>query len=120
MEREVEHNCYVSAAHTLHDTYSMAQSLSHRGKDSTGLIAWGHNGIDVLKWRGPVNTFGNKALQRIFPAQRYHSFAIHGRYKTKGSVEISLDEGHPHTLGGIVEDRGNHRFIFDCDLAMIH
>src|SRR3989344_6073932 len=106
---EVEHNCYLCVARNLHEGYALAQSLSHRGRDSTGLIAYSNKRIDVLKWKGPVNTFGNKALQRIFPAPKYQMFAFHGRYKTRGSSEINLDEGHPHTIGGSMMDYGNHR-----------
>lgn len=120
MDIEVGHNCYVCASNDFHQAYSMAQALSHRGRDSTGIIARHEGGIDVLKFNGPVNTFGNSALHKIFPPAKYNLFAFHGRYKTKGRGEITLDECHPFTIGGRLEDRGSHRFIWGCDLAMIH
>ena len=120
MGEEVEHNCLVVVAHNLHDAYAMASASDHRGKDSTGMFGCGENGIDVLKWRGSVTDFGNKALQRIFPAEKYHTFGIHGRYRSKGDREINLDEAHPHVIGGIKEDRGNHVFIRGCQRALIH
>ncbi|MEK6850280.1 MAG: hypothetical protein AABX85_01760 [Nanoarchaeota archaeon] len=120
MGEVIEHNCLLAVAHNLHDAYSIAVALEHRGKDSTGLFAWGENGIDVLKWMGSVTDFGNKALQRIFPAERYHTFGIHGRYRTRGSTEINLKESHPHVIGGLVEDKRNHIFIRGCEKALIH
>lgn len=116
----IEHNCLLAVAHNLHDAYAMASALEHRGKDSTGLFAQGNEGIDVLKWKGSVTDFGNKALQRIFPAEKYHTFGIHGRYRTRGSRDIDLKESHPHVIGGVVEDRGNHIFIRGCEKALIH
>jgi len=117
---EVEHNCFLSVAHHLHDVYAIATTLDHRGKDSTGLFAWGPNGIDVLKWRGPPSEFRNRSLQKIFPAQNYFLWGMHGRYKTRGVEEINLQEAHPITLGGVAEDRGNHLYIRGCKKVIIH
>lgn len=119
-EGEVEHNCYLCVGHTLHDTYAMADNLSHRGRDSTGAFAQGPGGIDVLKWKGPPSEFRNKSLQKIFPAQKYFLYGMHGRYKTRGAEDINLDEAHPHTIGGKIEDRGDHVFIRGCKKVLIH
>lgn len=117
---EVKHNCYVVVSHTLHDAYAMSCALEHRGKDSTGVFAVGPEGIDVLKWKGSAKDFGNKALQKIFPSEKYHTFGMHGRYRSKGSRELSLDEGHPHVIGGIRQDLGSHIYIKGCKKALIH
>ncbi|MEI6849825.1 MAG: hypothetical protein WCK29_02190 [archaeon] len=120
MGEEVEHNCLISVSHNLDDAYAMAIAQQHRGKDSTGIFARGEHGIDVLKWIGPVSRFNVKALHKIFTAERYHTFGIHGKYRTKGEREINLNEVHPICEGGVIEDRGSHIFVHGVNKALMH
>lgn len=120
MAEEIGHNCGFCVAHTLHDAYSFAESLQHRGREAAGLAAIGEGRIDVLKWRGTVDRFDLVDLHKIFPSPRYHTYMAHVRYATRGRKDKILEDAHPHTIGGKVENRGNHILITDCAMAGVH
>ncbi len=40
-DSEIEHNCGVVVAHTLHDCWSMMNDLQHRGREGAGIAAVG-------------------------------------------------------------------------------
>jgi len=115
----VGHNCGIVVAHTLHDTYNFLKSLQHRGREVAGLAAIGET-IDVIKWIGTVNTFDLVDLIDIFPPQKYHTFFGHVRYATRGRKDKILEDGHPHVIGGEIEDKGNHIIIRNCRIVGIH
>ncbi len=117
---EVKENCGLCVAHTLHDAYSMAKSLQHRGREAAGIAAISDNRIDVLKWKGNVDTFDITDLHKIFPGHNYHTYMAHVRYATRGRKDKILEDAHPHTVGGKVEHQGDHVLVLDCDAAIIH
>jgi len=117
---DVDHNCGVVVTHTLHDAYAFISSLGHRGRDATGIAAIGDDRIDVVKWLGPASKFSKEDLQSIFPADRYHTYLAHNRYKTRGAEGSVLIEAHPHTIGGKRIDRERHSLITDCDAVGVH
>ncbi|MFH1054255.1 MAG: hypothetical protein V1740_07590 [Candidatus Woesearchaeota archaeon] len=116
----VRHNCGLVVTHTLHDTYSMIKSLQHRGREAAGIAAIGNNRIDVIKWIGPVNTFDVVDLHKVFPCGDYHTYMAHVRYATRGRKDKILEDAHPHTIGGTINNRKNHIFISDCEAAAVH
>lgn len=120
MSEEISHNCGLSVAHTLHDAYSFIKSLQHRGREATGIAAIGDNRIDAIKWKGPVNRFDIEDLYKIFPSPDYHTYMAHVRYATRGKKEKILEDAHPHTVGGKIEDRDNHILISDCEMVGVH
>lgn len=120
MGDEIEHNCGVVVGHTLHDTYSFLKSVNHRGRDAAGIVAIGDDRIDVLKWLGTVDSFDITDLHKIFPRQFYHTYGGHVRYATRGSKNRLLDDAHPHTIGGRVEDRGSHIIVRGAEMAAWH
>ena len=120
MSEYVDHNCGLVVAHTLHDAYSMIQDLQHRGRDAAGIAAIGDGRIDVLKWAGSVRSFDLKDLHKLFPGSQYHTFMAHVRYATRGKKDQMLQDAHPHTIGGTIEDHGSHLFVHDCDIAGVH
>ncbi len=120
MPELIRHNCGLCVAHTLHDAYSLIKSLQHRGREAAGIAAVGNNRIDVIKWKGPVNRFDITDLHKIFPASNYHTYMAHVRYATRGRKDQILEDAHPHTIGGTVEERDSHILIRDCELAGVH
>jgi glutamine phosphoribosylpyrophosphate amidotransferase len=120
MEEVVRHNCGFCVAHTLHDAYAFIRSLQHRGREAAGIAAVGEGRIDVIKWAGGVDRFDVTDLHKIFPSPSYHTYMAHVRYATRGRKDSILSDAHPHTLGGQVEERGNHILIRDCEMAAVH
>jgi amidophosphoribosyltransferase len=120
MEGEINENCGLCVTHTLHDAYSFGSSVNHRGREVAGIAAFGHDRIDVIKWKGKINSFGVKNLYRVFPGHNYHTFLVHVRYATRGKKEEALGDGHPHAIGGKIEDKGSHMLILDCGDVIIH
>ena len=117
---EISHNCGLVVAHTLHDVYSMIKSLQHRGREATGIAAIGNDRIDVIKWKGPVDRFDLVDLYKMFLSPNYHTYMAHVRYATRGRKDQILEDAHPHTIGGIIENRGSHTIISDCEMAIVH
>lgn len=120
MPEEIGHNCGLCVTHSLRDTYLFIQSLQHRGREATGIAAVGNERIDVVKWKGTVNTFDQTDLYKIFPGHDYHSYMAHVRYATRGRKDQILEDAHPHVIGGKEENRGNHILISDCEVAGVH
>ena len=120
MTNEVRHNCGFCVAHTLHDAYSFIRSLQHRGREAAGMAAVGEGRIDVIKWEGGVDRFDITDLHKIFPSPNYHTYMAHVRYATRGHKDQILQDAHPHTLGGQIEDRGNHILIRECEMVAVH
>jgi len=120
MTNEVRHNCGFCVAHTLHDAYSFIRSLQHRGREAAGMAAVGEGRIDVIKWAGGVDRFDITDLHKIFPSPNYHTYMAHVRYATRGHKDQILADAHPHTLGGQIEDRGNHILIRECEMVAVH
>jgi len=120
MPEEISHNCGLCVTHSLSDTYFFIQSLQHRGREATGIVAAGNKRIDVIKWIGPVNTFDLVDLYKIFPSHQYHSYMAHVRYATRGRKDQILEDAHPHFIGGEVENRGNHILARNCELVGVH
>jgi amidophosphoribosyltransferase len=120
MSEEIGHNCGLCVAHSLRDTYLFIQSLQHRGREATGIAAIGNKRIDVVRWKGPVNTFDQTDLYKIFPGHEYHSYMAHVRYATRGRKDQILEDAHPHVIGGNEEYRGNHILIRGCEMVGIH
>ncbi len=119
MPEDISHNCGLCVTHTLHDAYSVIKALQHRGREAAGIAAIGES-IDVIKWTGPVNRFDITDLHKLFPASRYHTYMAHVRYATRGRKDRILEDAHPHTLGGTLEDRGSHLLVRDCEMAAVH
>ena len=117
---EARENCGFCVTHTLHDAYSFGKSIQHRGREATGIAAIGEGRIDVVKWEGPINRFDIVDLHKLFPGHNYHSFMIHVRYATKGRKDKILEDAHPHTIGGKIENRDDHVLILDCEMAAVH
>ena len=44
----------------------------------------------------------------------------HIRYATRGRKDQILEDAHPHTIGGQVFDRGSHKIILGCKMAIVH
>lgn len=120
MSEEISHNCGLCTTHSLRDIYLFINSLQHRGREATGIAAIGTERIDVIKWKGPVNTFDLTDLYKIFPSQDYHSYMAHVRYATKGRKDRILEDAHPHVIGGKEENRGNYILIRDCEMVGVH
>lgn len=120
MSEEISHNCGLCVAHTLHDAYSMIKSLQHRGREATGIAAIGDNKIDVIKWKGPVDRFDLVDLHKMFLSPDYHTYMTHVRYATRGRKDMILEDAHPHTIGGRIENRGNHIVISNCEMTIVH
>lgn len=116
----IRHNCGLCVAHTLHDAHSFIKSLQHRGREACGIFAFGKDRIDVIKWRGGVSKVDLLDLHKIFPASLYHTFGAHVRYATKGREDKILEDAHPHVIGGILKDMGDHIIIRNCDAVIIH
>lgn len=120
MSEDISHNCGLCITHSLNDTYFFIKSLQHRGREATGIAAAGKKRIDVIKWKGPIDTFDLTDLYKIFPSHDYHSYMAHVRYATRGRKDRILEDAHPHSIGGIVENRGNHILIRNCDMVGVH
>lgn len=122
MGEEIRHNCGLCVAHTLHDVYSFLGSLQHRGRDAAGIAAIGNQRIDVVKWKGAVDTFDVHDLHKLFPSDsyEYHTYMAHVRYATRGRKDRILEDAHPHVLGGIPDNRESHIIIEDCNMAIVH
>lgn len=119
------HKCGICVTHTLHDCYGCEDSLSHRGQEVTGIYGQATDGkIFCLKWLGPPRRrFDLLDMHKIFPPGRdFHTFGGHNRYATTGEKDARklLEAGHPHVIGGEVEDRGDHLIIRDAEMAIIH
>lgn len=69
----MSHDCGLCVTHSLQDTYLFIQAPQHRGKEAAGIAAIGTNRIDVIKWKGPVNTSSLTDLYEIFPGHDYYS-----------------------------------------------
>ena len=119
MEEVIQSKCGLCVAHSLHDAYSFIKDLQHRGREACGIFAIGDT-IDVIKWVGNVTKVDLIDLHKIFPASNYHTYGAHVRYATKGKEDKILEEAHPHTIGGKIENRGDHIIIRDCDAVAIH
>lgn len=117
---EVRENCGLCVAHSLHDIYSFIKSLQHRGREAAGIAFIGDKSIDVIKWVGKVEMFDVEDLYKIFPSTKYHTYLAHVRYATRGRKDKILEDAHPHTIGGVIEERGNHVIIRNCDLVGVH
>jgi amidophosphoribosyltransferase len=120
MSEKIGHNCGICVTHSLRDTYLFIQSLQHRGREATGIASIGNERIDVIKWKGPVNTFDLTDLYKIFPSHDYHSYMAHVRYATRGRKDQILEDAHPHVIGGKEENRANHILIRDCEVVGVH
>jgi amidophosphoribosyltransferase len=120
MSENISHNCGLCVTHSLRDTFLFIQSLQHRGREATGIAAIGKERIDVVKWKGPVNTFDQTDLYKIFPSHDYHSYMAHVRYATRGRKDKILEDAHPHVIGGKEENRGNHILIGNCEVVGVH
>ena len=119
MLEEINHNCGLCVAHTLHDAYSFIKSLQHRGREAAGIAAISKDRIDVMKWIGKVEDFDLGDFHKIFP-NKYEMFMTHVRYATRGRKDKILEDAHPHVIGGIIKHRGNHVLILDCEMAAVH
>ena len=120
MSETVSHNCGICVTHTLHDAHAFIETLQHRGRDATGIAAIGKDRIDVIKWMGTVDKVDQVDLHKVFPSSEYHTFMAHVRYATKGTHNESLEEAHPHVIGGQTHHNGNHVLITDCEFAAVH
>lgn len=119
-EEGLEEKCGVFLGHTLHDVYSGIKSLQHRGRGFAGIAAMSEERIDIIKWIGTVSAFDVADMHKILPAiNHYHLFMGHVRYPTKGKKE-SIEEAHPHFIGGHVLKRPGHMLALDCDMAIVH
>ncbi|MEM3067357.1 MAG: hypothetical protein QXX91_01735 [Thermoplasmata archaeon] len=117
----LEEKCGVCLAYSLHDVYSMMKSLQHRGRGAAGIAAISKNRIDVIKWSGIVNSFDINDMYKIFPAtNHYHFFMGHVRYPTKGKIDNTFQDAHPHVIGGNTHERNDHLLITNCEMAIIH
>ena len=116
----VKHNCGFCVAHTLHDVYSFIKSLQHRGREAAGIAFIGDEKIDVIKWAGGVSKLDINDLYKLFPSEKYHTYMAHVRYATRGRKDEILKDAHPHVIGGIKEDKGNHVIITNCDAVIVH
>jgi len=116
----VKHNCGFCVAHTLHDVYSFIKSLQHRGREATGIAFIGDDGIDVIKWVGPVDRFDIEDLYKLFPSDKYHTYLAHVRYATKGRKDKILFDAHPHVVGGEIKNNGSHLIIIGCEAVIVH
>ena len=112
--------CGLAIGPSLHDVYRYMKSLKHRGREASGIVGVGYDSIDVLKWAGPVEMFDLEDLQKILSRKGHHTFMGHVRYATRGRKEDILDEAHPHVIGGVVDHRGDHIIIENCDVAGVH
>ncbi len=119
MEEYVNSKCGLCVAHTLHDVYSFIKDLQHRGRDACGIAAIGDR-IDIMKWAGAVGNVDLGDLHKIFPAEQYHTYMAHVRYKTRGREAKLLEDTHPHAIGGRVIAHENHLIIRNCDAAAVH
>lgn len=117
---EVQENCGLCVAHSLHDVYSFIKSLQHRGREATGIAFIGEKSIDVIKWVGKVEMFDVDDLYKLFPSTDYHTYLAHVRYATRGRKDKILEDAHPHTIGGVEENRGNHIIIRGCEVVGVH
>ncbi len=119
-EEIIQDKCGFGVAHTLHDAYSMAKALQHRGRGFAGIAAVSEKRIDVVKWIGPVTSFDVEDMYKVFPAENhYHLFLFHVRYPTKGRKDSIID-AHPHVIGGKIHERPGHILITDCDMVIVH
>ncbi|MDO8460273.1 MAG: hypothetical protein Q7S74_04145, partial [Nanoarchaeota archaeon] len=50
----------------------------------------------------------------------YHTYMAHNRYKTNGELNYILSGAHPQVIGGKIEERGDHVFITNCEMAAVH
>jgi hypothetical protein len=89
MSEEIGHNCGLCVTHSLRNAYLFIESLQHRGREATGIAAIGNKRIDVVKWKGPVNTFDMTDLYKIFPSHDYHC-THDGRIDKEKLVEPSI------------------------------
>lgn len=118
-EEIIQDKCGLCLAHTLHDAYSFIKSLQHRGREACGIAAIGDR-IDVIKWIGDVSKVDLIDLHKIFPGHNYKVFLAHVRYATKGREDKILEDSHPHVIGGITENKGDHIIIKNCDAVAVH
>ncbi len=121
----VQCKCGICVTHTLHDCYNFLYSLSHRGQEVTGIYGQATDGkIFCLKWLGPPKrVFDLTDMHKIFSTGReFHTFGGHVRYATQGEKipRQLLESGHPHVIGGEIEDHGDHLFISNAEMALIH
>jgi amidophosphoribosyltransferase len=118
----IGHNCGFCVAHTLHDAYSFIKSLGHRGRDAVGIAAIGSGRIDAIKWIGNTNNLDLGALVDIFPADKYHTYLAHNRYRTSSdsNPQSLLRDAHPHVIGGTYDNRGSHVIIRGAKQAIVH
>ncbi len=117
--------CGVCVTHTLHDCYGFLDALAHRGQEVTGIYGQATDGkIFCLKWLGPPKrVFDLTDMHKIFSTgQDFHTFGGHVRYATRGEKDPRrlLVAGHPHVIGGEIEDRGDHLFIANAEMALVH
>lgn len=115
----IAHNCGFVVSCSLSSIYEYLLRLQHRGREAAGIGAIGKR-IDVIKWRGEVSRFELTDLYKIFPPTNYSIYFGHVRYATRGKKDEILKDAHPHTIGGIKEDRRSHIFIRDCDAICVH
>src|SRR3989344_740924 len=119
-EEILQDKCGFCVGHSLHDVYSMSETLQHRGRGFAGIAAMNDKSIDVIKWMGPVNSFDIADMHKIFPGKNhYHLFMAHVRYPTKGRKDSIMD-AHPHVIGGEIHERHGHILITNCNMALVH
>jgi amidophosphoribosyltransferase len=116
---KLRHNCGLCVTHSLHDVYNFIKSLQHRGREAAGIAAISENRIDVLKWKGTVSRFDVGNLHDIF-FRDYHTFLGHVRYATRGKKNEILNDAHPVTVGGVEYFRGDHLFVSNCEVVIVH
>ncbi len=89
---EVNCNCGIFVAHSLHDVYNGLQNLQHRGEDACGIATSTNEGINILRWKGKVKDLERNTAERILEGGSLYIGEI--RYSTrKGKSDDELFEG---------------------------
>jgi amidophosphoribosyltransferase len=110
--------CGIIVAHSLHDVYKGLKALQHRGQEAGGIAVKKHDGtIDIVKWLGLVEEFSLDDLYKILGGSGI--FIGHVRYSTSG-VKESVDNAHPHYLGGEEKNYGRHMIVRNARIAGVH
>lgn len=131
MGEVLDEKCGIAGSHDLVDAIDMLDSLRHRGQDMAGIGAIRRSGlVDVIRWPGSPTKFRFETLQGIFtrslpPGDEHYFYFGHVRYRTRGDPSLGLDEGHPFTIGGTIERKGdgvepNHVIVRGATAAVVH